>query len=106
MLYIEKKTELPQEIIDVIDTSKADFRERNASGDSRASRKAFENLRAKKILIKDSLLQEQHGLCAYCMKSIQEVARIEHWKPLSSNTEDTLEYVNMFAVCDGGEKSE
>lgn len=106
MLYIKKETELSQEIIDVIDTSKAEFRKRLASGDSKASRKAFEDLRAKKILIKSSLLQEQHGLCAYCMKSIQGAARIEHWKPLSSNTEDTLEYANMFAVCDGGEKSE
>lgn len=49
MLYIKKETELSQEIIDVIDTSKAEFRKRLASGDSKASRKAFEDLRAKKF---------------------------------------------------------
>lgn len=107
MLFIDKRANLPQEISEVINTAKRNCRERLARGDVEAARNAFDDLRETKDLIKESLLLEQHGLCAYCMQPIQgRTARIEHWRPLSKNTEEALEYANMFAVCFGGEKLE
>lgn len=108
MLYIKKKAEdeLNQKIIEALNAAKIDCKERQEAGDVKAARYAFDHLRVKED-IKESLLQEQHGLCAYCMQEITpSSARIEHWKPLSKNTEDALEYSNMFAVCYGGEHAE
>ena len=57
---------------------------------SQAAREAFDCL--DKSLIRDSLIREQHGLCAYCMRRID-------------NTSFTaLDYNNMLGVCDGGRK--
>lgn len=106
MLYIRKKTEIPQEVTDVLNTARENCKERLKNNDVKAARNAFDDLRETKILIKNCLIQEQHGLCAYCMQTIQDKSRIEHWKPLSKNTEDSLDYENMFGVCYGGEKSE
>lgn len=52
-----------------------------------------------------SLLEEQHGLCAYCMKRITNdglVTSIEHWVPLSKDKALALDYNNFLAVCKGG----
>lgn len=52
------------------------------------------------------LLKEQGHLCAYCMRRIgteHSPAHIEHWLPRSRGTgEDSLDYGNMLAVCEGG----
>ena len=107
MLFIDRMANLPQKISEVIDTAKRNCQERLARGDVEAARSAFDDLRETKDSIKESLLLEQHGLCAYCMQRIQRrTARIEHWRPLSKNTEEALEYANMFVVCFGGEKPE
>ncbi len=106
MLYIKKSTKIPQKITDALNTAKENCRERLKNGDTKAARNAFDDLREIKKSIKECLIIEQHGLCAYCMQTIQGKFRIEHWKSLSKNTEDSLEYENMLGVCYGGEKYE
>jgi len=102
-----KKTSIPQKILDDLNTAKENCKERLKNGDVKATRNAFDDLRETKETIKECLIQEQHGLCAYCMQPIQiKSTKIEHWKPLSKNTEDALDYENMLGVCYGGEKSE
>ena len=79
MLYIVKKTSIPQKISDDINTTKENCKERLKNGDVKAARNAFDDLRETKNSIKECLIQEQHGLCAYCMQPIQiKSARIEH----------------------------
>ena len=56
-------------------------------------------------MIRRGLLEEQSGLCAYCMRRIENngrTTRIEHWYPLSKDKDRALDYGNMLAVCDGG----
>lgn len=72
-------------------------------GDTKAIRNFFDNL--PKDVIRKSLLEEQHYLCAYCMRRIEDngfKTSIEHWYPLSKDKERALDYNNMLAVCDGG----
>lgn len=57
-----------------------------------------------KDLLKNSLLQEQNFLCAYCMSRITEhTMSIEHWKCRSQHPGLELSYQNLLAVCDGNE---
>lgn len=58
--------------------------------------------------LRSDLLQEQHGLCAYCMRRIanDHHTKVEHFIPLSKNKETALDYGNFLAVCDGGESSQ
>lgn len=60
------------------------------------------NLLSKQELRK-TLLNEQHYLCAYCMREIgnDETTKIEHWYPLSMKKSAALDYHNMLAVCGG-----
>lgn len=76
-------------------------------GDTQAVRQEFDLLPKEEI--RQSLLEEQHYLCAYCMKRIKNDGlhtTIEHWEPLSVNKDKALEYDNMLAVCDGGRKAD
>lgn len=60
-----------------------------------------------RLAIISKLIQEQGGLCAYCMRRIPQksgtpAVSIEHWEPQSiTNSEKALEYGNMLAVCSG-----
>lgn len=70
---------------------------------TKAIRNKFEEL--PKESIRESLLAEQHYLCAYCMRKIKNdrlKTSIEHWYPLSKNKDKALDYKNMLVVCDGG----
>lgn len=64
-----------------------------------------------KEAIKRQLCDEQHHLCAYCMRRITvEAMTIEHYKPQSPkdgvmNSGDDLDYKNMLGVCLGGRGS-
>lgn len=71
---------------------------------------SFEN--APKDALRISLLEEQGGLCAYCMRRVSftrgesTATRIEHLKPRSlsikeGKEEETLAYGNMVLCCDG-----
>lgn len=64
---------------------------------------SYEQFRDKQS-VKESLLKEQGYLCAYCMSRIDENnTKIEHFIPQSINNNLELDYLNMLAVCKGGE---
>lgn len=56
-----------------------------------------------KTELRNSLLEEQGYLCAYCMKRIRQEnkVKIEHYE--ARNKENELNYQNLLAVCDGNE---
>lgn len=103
MLYIEKK-EAPWVVRTEIARIKSDPEwKRIEVEDTPALRSQFDRL--PKNEIRQSLLEEQHGLCAYCMKRIvnEELhTTIEHWAPLSKDKNNALDYHAFFAVCKGG----
>lgn len=53
--------------------------------------------------LRESLLQEQKYLCAYCMSRIKDDGnvKIEHFR--ARNDDNELEYTNLLAVCKGNE---
>jgi uncharacterized protein (TIGR02646 family) len=52
--------------------------------------------------LKGILMDEQHFLCCYCMKSIDlGTSHIEHIKPQSLFPKEDLEYDNLLASCNG-----
>lgn len=58
-----------------------------------------------KNIIKDSLLEEQGYLCAYCMCRLDKdkKVKLEHFVSQKKDSSLALSYDNMLAVCDGGE---
>lgn len=102
MLFIDKKN--PNLAVSAeIGRVKRDEAWTNADKkDPRQVRKCFDLLN--KNIIKKQLLQEQHGLCAYCMRRIQNDHHmgIEHVVPIQQSGEDALSYLNMIGCCDGG----
>ena len=64
----------------------------------------YNNFNGKQEL-RDSLLSEQGGICAYCMKRIrasESGMKIEHWRCQVHNPLENLVYGNMLGVCLGG----
>lgn len=58
-----------------------------------------------KQTLRESLVAEQGGICAYCMKRIfanKDEMKIEHLEPRAPENE--LDYHNLLAVCHGGEE--
>lgn len=62
--------------------------------------------------IREALVKEQGGLCAYCMKRIKAhetdkkgkyLTHIEHYQSQENYPELSLKYANMLAVCNGNE---
>ena len=104
MLYIEKKA-TPRVVNTKVAEIKSSPQWRGVDPqDTEALRALFDEL--PKDNIRTSLYEEQHGLCAYCMKRLNEDGshtKIEHWLPLSKNKENALNYRNFFLVCEGGE---
>ena len=101
MLHLEKKhpsNAVTRSIAEV--KSMPSWRSAN---DTASVRDHFDKL--DKSALRECLLEEQHGLCAYCMKRISndgQVTSIEHWKPLSKDKDTALDYNNLLAVCKGG----
>lgn len=56
-----------------------------------------------KSIVVENLREEQHGLCAYCMRKLTTNICVEHYNTIDKNCEKALDYNNMFAVCKGGE---
>ena len=52
-----------------------------------------------KAILRQSLLEEQGYLCAYCMSKICDKVKIEHYEP--RNPQNELDYSNLLAVCTG-----
>ena len=54
--------------------------------------------------IRQTLLMEQGGLCAYCMSRIKAGdMKIEHWHSQSRHSTEQLRYRNLLACCMGNE---
>lgn len=103
MLYIEKKEEPRVMRTKVAQIKSSPEWKRIEVGDTYALRKKFDEL--PKAEVRQALLEEQHYLCAYCMKRIgnEELhTTIEHWLPLSKDKDNALSYRNFLAVCKGG----
>lgn len=105
MLYI-KKEGLPNEVSrKIIELSKSEEWKNISEDDTDAIRRVFDN-NFPKNEVKEILVHEQHGICAYCMRRIRmdNHCRVEHLVPLSKNKVKAIDYNNMLGVCDGGEK--
>lgn len=105
MLYIQKEG-LPKDVKGkIIELSKSEGWKNVDENDTDAIRKIFDDS-FPKSQVKETLLHEQHGLCAYCMRRIHmdTHSRIEHFTPLSKSKIKAIDYNNMLCVCDGGEK--
>ena len=105
MLYI-KKNPAPPNVLREIAKLKGSPEWRDLSDDdTEGIRNAFDKLT--KDIIRVPLLEDQHYLCAYCMRRIRNDSdtSIEHFKPLSKGKENALDYNNFLVVCDGGENS-
>lgn len=109
MLYIQKEN-CPADIqadIDRLTGSKkwAEFPEVPSSDQAHAMRKNyFDKLR--KSRVREALIAEQRGLCAYCMCRVVNSGNsttIEHFVPLSKSKSGALNYRNWLAVCKGGQ---
>ena len=62
----------------------------------------YDALRGSKTgkIVKDSIIREQGGLCCYCERRIDESnSHIEHFRPQSVFTNESLEYGNMLCSC-------
>ena len=56
--------------------------------------------------LRECLVTEQGGLCAYCMQRIHPETgkmKIEHWQCQSHYPDEQLNYRNLLGVCMGGE---
>lgn len=105
MLYIEKEG-LPKDIHEkIIELYKSDAWKSIAADNTEAIRNVFDHDFPKNE-VKEILVREQHGICAYCMKRIymDSHSRVEHLVPLSKDKDKAIDYKNMLGVCDGGEK--
>ena len=105
MIYIEKQG-IPKRLSRVIiNIRKSDAWNTILENDVKAVRGVFDNEFPKNAL-KEIIVREQKGLCAYCMCRIKmdQHTRIEHFVPLSEDKDKALDYHNMLGVCDGGER--
>lgn len=112
MVYVEK-AECPKDIQEDIETQKArpewnDLPEAPNHEQAEILRREFFNKLNKKRL-REALVEEQHGLCVYCMSRIEaaeDSTVLEHLYPLSKSKEKALQYENLFASCYGGQKAD
>jgi uncharacterized protein (TIGR02646 family) len=61
---------------------------------------------AEKDDLRESLVNEQRGICCYCMQRIQpesDKMKIEHWQSQDLYPHRQLEYKNLLGACKGGE---
>ena len=106
MLYIKKQNpdrDVSANIANVKRTRNWDEVDKNSV---KHVRSCFNDLN--KTIIKEQLIREQHGLCAYCMSRIKNDSRmrIDHFVPLQTSGADALNYANMVGCCDGGSSAE
>lgn len=120
MLYIEKgpvPAKIKRQVNEIVNGNTADSikwrslpdeapEESEETQEERAEYTAF--LRSQfntldKTVIRDSLLREQRGICAYCMRRIKASSDtpIEHWYPLSNRKATALDYRNFLLSCNG-----
>jgi uncharacterized protein (TIGR02646 family) len=73
--------------------------------------------------LRNALINEQKGICAFCMGRIENVwksgfnhrelgdddgynVKVGHWMPQTVDSDSTLDYTNMLGVCKGGGRKE
>ena len=111
MIFIEKKS-APLEL---------EVMKKEAEKQGLSDKEGYEKLRNPlKSQVRESLIQEQGHLCAYCMRRVPDErittedddlsdVYIEHWQARSSERgqgdNKGLDYYNMLAVCSGNEKA-
>ena len=101
VLYI-RKTQISKEVSDEISRVRREQKSLLNRYDPQSARTVFDCL--DKNIIRNDLVNEQHGLCAYCMRRIDNnsATTIEHWQPIDKNADGAIDYRNMLGVCDGG----
>ena len=106
MIYIKKGTSPKGMDEKVIEITKSDEWKNADAENTSLLRSFFDQL--DKQPIRDALVREQHGLCAYCMKRIEpnEKMNIEHYNPVKGYKEKVLNYGNMLGCCSGGSKED
>ena len=110
MLYIQKENcpaDIQAQIDALIGTEEWDDIPEEPSSEQAAliREQYFDKLR--KPPVREALISEQHGLCAYCMDRIEkESTTIEHLIPLSRSKAGAMNYQNWLAVCMGGRNME
>ena len=104
MLYIGK-SEPSRKAIEEISRVRREYKYLLEGITPESAREAFDHL--DKNIIRDSLVKEQHGICAYCMRRIESNIHmtIEHWSPIELDPDRSLDYGNMLGVCNGGRES-
>ena len=112
MLYIQKENcpvNIQSQINTRINTEEWDSIPEIPSSDQvKLVRKEYFD-KLEKHSIREALISEQHGLCAYCMCRIEnsgESTTIEHLVPLSKSKSGAMDYKNWLAVCKGGQNIE
>jgi uncharacterized protein (TIGR02646 family) len=56
--------------------------------------------------LRKSLVQEQRGLCCYCMRRINDgplVMKVEHWQSQAKHEREQIRYANLLGACLGGQ---
>lgn len=107
MLYIKKNTPSIATQAKIAETKRDRHWSTVPEDDVAVRRDIFNDM--DKTSIQQDLIQEQHHLCAYCMRPIEttfEGIRIDHFIPLSEDKEKTLDYSNYLGVCYGGSHRE
>ena len=102
MLHIQKGAP-PKELAEkIIEITKSDEWKKAEEDNSVLLRSFFDKL--DKQSLREMLVKEQHGLCAYCMKRIEPDAKmnIEHFIPIKGHKRTVLDYKNMLGCCKGG----
>jgi len=109
--HIEKRPE-PRTVTDTRRSSTTSFSTKSAA------RTAFDHL--DKAAVRRQLVEEQGGLCAFCMKRIHDgsnpsrgydgqgspTTRIAHRTPIDAVPGAALDWTNLLGCCDGGERSD
>ncbi len=106
MIYIKKGTSPKGMEEKVIEITKSDEWKNADSENASLLRSFFDQL--DKQPIREALVREQHGLCAYCMKRIEtdEKMNIEHYSPVKGYKDNVLDYGNMLGCCNGGSRED
>ena len=109
MLYVQKENcpdDIQAQIDELTGTEEWDIiPEEPSSEQAKIIRERFFD-KLKKGPIRETLISEQHGLCAYCMDRVvnsEDQTTIEHLIPLSKSKAGAMDYANWLAVCMGGQ---
>lgn len=112
MLFIQKKScpdHIQAEIDRLIDSDEwRSIPEEPSSEQAEIIREQYFD-KLTKSSVRETLITEQHGLCAYCMASVvnsKDSTTIEHLIPLSKSKAGSMNYQNWLAVCMGGQNTE